>query len=149
MKEKDCARLKQAVAMVLAVVLTTPLVQAMPELPGQQDAAAQQQTSPAQPAGDQQNTQPSAPALETRPQQTSPPTADQMQQNSGAKPLGTAAAPLTKPTGIAASRPAGAAIAPAKQRRVRKIVIRVGIVVAAAAAVGAVAGLSQSSSGRP
>src|SRR5271170_6782274 len=41
------------------------------------------------------------------------------QQNATQEPLGTAAAPSVKTTGVAASRPAGAAIAPAKQRRAR------------------------------
>jgi len=68
---------------------------------------------------------------------------------SGAKPVGTAAAPLEKTTGISGSRPAGAVIAPAKQRRARAIFIRVAVVVAAAAAIGAVVGLSKSNNGRP
>jgi hypothetical protein len=61
--------------------------------------------------------------------------------------VGTAAAPGK--TMIAASRPAGAAIAPAKQRRVRTILISVGVIVAAGVAVGTVAGLSHASSSHP
>jgi hypothetical protein len=71
------------------------------------------------------------------------------QQNGATKPVGTAAAPLDKGTGIAATRPAGAVIAPAKQRRVRSILIRVGVVVGAAVAVGVVVGLSKASPSRP
>jgi hypothetical protein len=56
---------------------------------------------------------------------------------------------LEKTTVISASRPAGAVIAPAKQRRARAIFIRVAVVVAAAAAVGAVIGLSKTNNGRP
>lgn len=59
-------------------------------------------------------------------------------------PVGTAAAPYTRPTGIAASRPAGAVIAPAKQRRTRSILIKVGVIVGAGIAVGTVAALSLS-----
>lgn len=80
-------------------------------------------------------------------------------QNSGAqqtspaqktsKPVGTAAAPYEKTVGVAASRPAGAAIAPAKQRRVRALLIKVGVLVGAAVAVGTVVGLSKASSSRP
>jgi|HubBroStandDraft_6_1064221.scaffolds.fasta_scaffold61938_3 hypothetical protein len=66
-----------------------------------------------------------------------------------AQPVGTAAAPYEKTMGIAASRPAGAAIAPAKQRRVRTILISVGVIVAAGVAVGSVAGLSHASSSHP
>lgn len=82
---------------------------------------------------------------QSRPEQSSP---DQ-QQNSDNKPVGTAAAPYEKTTGVAASRPAGAVIAPAKQRRARSILIRVGVVVGAAVAVGTVVALSRESSSRP
>jgi hypothetical protein len=71
------------------------------------------------------------------------------QQSFPQQPVGTAAAPYEKPTGVPGSRPAGAAIAPAKQRRVRAIVIRVGIVLAAGAAVGAVVGLSKATHSAP
>ena len=69
--------------------------------------------------------------------------------NPPAQPVGTAAAPYEKPAGIAASRPAGAVIAPGKQRREHAIIIRVAIVVGAAVALGTVVALSRSSSGRP
>jgi hypothetical protein len=87
---------------------------------------------------------PEAPA----PQQQQAPAA-QTQQDNGQKPVGTAVAPMTHPAGIAGSSPSGAAIAPAKQRRVRRILIRVGILLGAGAAVGTVAALSHSSSSRP
>lgn len=70
-------------------------------------------------------------------------------QNGAPKPVGTAAAPYEKTTGVAASRPAGAVIAPAKQRRARSILIRVGVVVGAAVAVGTVVALSRASPSRP
>jgi hypothetical protein len=71
------------------------------------------------------------------------------QQQEPAQPVGTAAAPYEKTMGIAASRPAGAAIAPAKQKRVRTILISVGVIVAAGVAVGSVAALSHGSSSHP
>lgn len=71
------------------------------------------------------------------------------QQNSTSKPVGTAAAPYEKTTGVAASRPSGAAIAPAKQRRARSILIKVGVLVGAAVAVGTVVALSSASPSRP
>ena len=71
------------------------------------------------------------------------------QQNGAAKPVGTAAAPYEATTGVTASRPAGAAIAPAKQRRVRTILISVGVVVGAGVALGIVAALSHSSPSQP
>ncbi len=73
--------------------------------------------------------------------------APEQQQNSN--PVGTAAAPYEKTTGNAASRPAGAVIAPAKQRRKRSILIRVGILLGAAVAIGTVVGLSSASPSRP
>jgi hypothetical protein len=70
-------------------------------------------------------------------------------QNTTTKPVGTAAAPYEKTTGVAASRPAGAVIAPAKQRRARSILIRVSVVVGAAVAIGTVVALSRASPSRP
>lgn len=71
------------------------------------------------------------------------------QSGSEPKPLGTAAAPYTRPTGVTGSRPAGAVIAPAKQRRTRAILISVGVIAAAGIAIGTVAGLSHGSPSRP
>jgi hypothetical protein len=86
-----------------------------------------------------QNTPASPPA------QTNPP----QQQPAPQQPMGTAAAPYEQPGGITASRPAGAAIAPAKQRRTRTLFIRVGVLIAAAAAVGTVMALSSASPSTP
>ena len=69
--------------------------------------------------------------------------------DNGHKPVGTAAAPYEPTVGIAASRPAGAAIAPAKQKRVRTILISLGVIAGAAIAVGSVAALSHGSPSRP
>jgi hypothetical protein len=77
------------------------------------------------------------------------PPAPQQQQNGTSNPVGTAAAPYEKPTGITASRPAGAVVAPAKQKRSRSFLIRVGLIVGACVAVGAVVGMSAASPSRP
>jgi hypothetical protein len=72
------------------------------------------------------------------------------QQQSGTQqPVGTAASESVKATGVAASQPAGAAIAPAKQRRTRSILIKVGALVGAGVAIGTVVGLSAASPSRP
>jgi hypothetical protein len=71
------------------------------------------------------------------------------QKNGTQEPLGTAAAEFVKTTGVAASRPAGAAIAPAKQKRARSILIKVGLIAGAGVAVGAVVALSSASPSRP
>jgi hypothetical protein len=70
-------------------------------------------------------------------------------QSGAQQPVGTAAAEAPNTTGVMASKPAGAAIAPAKQRRVRMLLIKVGAVVGAGVAVGAVAALSSGSPSRP
>jgi|SRR5579872_5480790 len=76
-------------------------------------------------------------------------TSSDSQNNGETKPLGTAAAPYTKTTGVMGSRPAGAVIAPAKQRRVHAILISVAVIAAAGIAIGTVAGLSKGSPSRP
>jgi hypothetical protein len=70
-----------------------------------------------------------------------------LQQNPS--PLGTAAAPDIRAEGSPASTPAGAAIAPAKQRRIHKFAVRTALVVGAAVAVGVVVALSVGSPSRP
>ncbi|MFP5205464.1 MAG: hypothetical protein ACLGSH_08925 [Acidobacteriota bacterium] len=120
---------------VLAVLLGVPALPAA-AAPRQQGAqqpqatssGAQGQQTPAQQDAAQSSSQAGAPA---------------------APAVGTAAAPYEKASGMTASRPAGAVIAPAKQHRVRRIFIRLGIVVGAAAAVGTVAALSHASPSQP
>lgn len=77
------------------------------------------------------------------------PDAPEQQKNNTSKPLGTAAAPYEKTTGVAASRPAGAVIAPAKQRRARSILIKVGVILGVGVAIGTVIALSVGSPSQP
>lgn len=65
------------------------------------------------------------------------------------RPVGTAVAPYEKSSGVTASRPAGAVIAPAKQRRVRSIFIKIAVVIGAGAAIATVAVLSHASPSQP
>jgi len=65
------------------------------------------------------------------------------------KPVGTAAAEAPSTSGVAASEPAGVAIAPAKQRRARTIIIRTGAIIGAAVAVGVVVGLTAATGPKP
>lgn len=90
---------------------------------------------------------PTAPA--SAPAQQSGQQSQAQQQGSKPAPVGTAVAPYEKGVGIAASRPAGAVIAPAKQRRTRAFFIKVGLLVGAAAAVGSVVALSSASPSQP
>jgi len=70
-------------------------------------------------------------------------------QSKAQHPVGTAAAEAPKVTGITAAEPAGVAIAPAKQRRVRTIVLKVGAIIGAGAALGTVVALSAGTSSKP
>jgi len=65
------------------------------------------------------------------------------------RPVGTAAAQPLVTTGVAAAQPAGAAIAPAKQRRLRSILLKTGAVVGIGVAVGTVVALSAGSPNKP
>jgi hypothetical protein len=65
------------------------------------------------------------------------------------KPAGTAVAESPMASGIAASQPAGVAIAPAKQHRVRTIVLRTGAIIGAGVAVGTVVALTAGTSSKP
>jgi len=64
-------------------------------------------------------------------------------------PLGTAAAPEIRVDGAPASTPSGAAIAPAKQKRVFRFSVKTALIVGAVVAAGVVAGASLASPGRP
>lgn len=72
------------------------------------------------------------------------PTAQQPPQQKQ-EPNGTAVAPQIETSGGAASKPAGVAIAPPKQRRVRSLLIKLGVLAGAGIAIGTVAGLSAAS----
>jgi hypothetical protein len=111
------------------------------ELGSTERMLAQSSAAP-QPQSPTSQSSPSEPAQP--PSQTVPPS-----QSAPQKPVGTAAAETSKVSGVAASQPAGVAIAPAKQRRVRLIVIRVGAILGAGAAVGTVVALTQATPSKP
>lgn len=80
---------------------------------------------------------PATPAPEPKPEQ-------QMQQ-----PLGAATAEGVPTVGGGASRPAGEAIAPAKQSQRRSLLIKVGLIAAVGVAGGVVYGLSKGTPSKP
>lgn len=82
-------------------------------------------------------------------QNIAPQNTQNKQDTQTAAPLGTAAAPYQKQEGISASKPGGAAIAPAKQRRIRSFAIRIGLLVGAGIAIGVVTAATLSSPSRP
>ena len=148
--------LRRHTALGLALFIAMPL--------GASTVALEQQAAPPQQAGSASSSQSGSPNPDTGQQRTEPqagstpdagqpanaPNGSQEQQNGGPPaPVGTAVAPYEKGIGIAASRPAGAVIAPAKQRRTRSFVIKAGLIIGAAVAVGTVVGLSSASPSRP
>lgn len=146
-------RFSRSFAACLAFLVAAQLGHAAP-LPLQQQ---QQTTSVTRPTPTPDSSSQAATQIAELPQAPGPAPALQDQQPgqsdqqpaSAQNPLGTAAGPTTQPTGVAGTRPAGAAIAPARQRRVRAFFIKTSIIVAAAAAAGAVIALSHASPSRP
>jgi hypothetical protein len=114
-------------------------VSTLPDSPGATLAQAQNPSLPqaqAQSAPDQAATNPGS--------------ANQVQdQSSPQRPVGTAAAEAPSTSGVAASEPAGAAIAPAKQRRTRTIIIKTGAIIGAAVAIGVVVALTEATGSKP
>jgi cytoskeletal protein RodZ len=111
-----------------------PVPEENPE-PPQAPSAVQQQQAPAQPAASQANTAPAQ--------------ANTTQQPSVQEPVGVAAAEKGVTAGGAGSKPAGSAIAPAKQHQVRSLLIKLGAIGAGAAALGAIFALSKGTSSTP
>lgn len=118
----------------------------LPDSPGTEWAKSQEPG--AQDPGAQQNST-NSPTVQPNPgtQQDSAASAGQDQKPQ--RPVGTAAAEAPKVSGVTAAEPAGVAIAPAKQHRARAIVIKVGAIVGAGAALGAVVALSEATHSKP
>ena len=135
---------ERLVASMLALLLAMP-VAAAPRQNGPQAAPHVAESSPDSQGADSVAQTPQNPQAGN----TGESGQSSSQANSPAPAVGTAAAPYEKASGVTASRPAGAVIAPAQQHRVRRIFIRVGILVGAGAALAAVAALSRASPSRP
>jgi hypothetical protein len=114
----------------------------LPDSPGTLWAQAQD-ASPQQTASPQSG---STPPNGTGSSQTP---ADQDSSQKPRRPVGTAAAEAPTVSGVTAAQPAGVAIAPAKQRRVRTLVLKVGAIVGAGVAVGSVIALTAATSSKP
>ncbi len=82
-------------------------------------------------------------------QSANPPDAPQPKSQQPTQPVGAATAERVPTAGGAAAKPAGAAIAPAKQHQTRGLLIKLGAVAAAGAALGTVYALSRSTSSVP
>jgi hypothetical protein len=126
-------------APVVAKVEPAVALGELPDSPG--TVAAKSNENP-----QQQNGNP--PSSQTQTQTQAPPSQSQSQP-SGQKPVGTAAAEAPDTSGIAASQPAGIAMAPAKQRRTRTLVLKMGAIIGAGVAVGSVVALTAATSSKP
>jgi hypothetical protein len=73
----------------------------------------------------------------------------QNQQESSQAPGGAAGAKAANPKGAPVAQPAGAAVAPVRQRGHRSLLIKVGLVAGGAIAVGTAVALSERSPSRP
>jgi len=148
--------LRRLIACGLVMLLTAPFGEAATSRPRQSAAGAGTGgvSSSAQAAAQNSDDATGNPAARSAPagalpDSPAPRPAAQQRRTSTHQAVGTAAAPYEKPIGVPASRPAGAVIAPAKQKRAFSFLIRVGLIVGAAVAVGTVIGLSQASPSRP
>lgn len=117
----------------------------LPDSPG--SARAQEQGTSSQQSGSSATTNSSTTTNQTNSQSNSPANATQDQKLQ--RPVGTAAAEAPKVSGITAAEPAGIAIAPAKQHRARTLAIKVGALIGAGVAIGAVIALTEATPSKP
>jgi hypothetical protein len=140
--------------------------QAVPPATNEPPAStAPAQTQPAKPAPNGTNIDPSQGPLQpvtTYPDATgaaqqepstsqtaNPPDAPQPKTQQPTQPVGAATAERVPTAGGAAAKPAGAAIAPAKQHQTRGLLIKIGAIAAAGAALGTVYALSRGTGSLP
>lgn len=142
--------LEQAVACFLVVLLLAPVAQAA-DLPLPSAPVPQLKLSANAPPPDPAGSQAAAAQSGVQAQQAPAPpqAAPAGQQAPQSAPVGTAVAPIVRPEGTAASRPAGAAIAPAKQHRTHTIAIRLALLVGAGIAIGTVTAATLGSPSHP
>jgi hypothetical protein len=161
--------LRPIVAAVLALVVSTvvcggpPLAQAQQAAPSPPTAPAPgssvdpaqgplEPVPPSSPSQSQPQPLPDAPSAPlSQPMGTpqAPPVPMANAPQTPSEPVGTATAERAPTAGGAASKPAGTAIAPAKQRQVRSLLIKLGAVAGAGVALGTVAALSKGSPSTP
>lgn len=149
-------RIQRFLNVILVGLLTSAVSLSAERVPQNTQEPAQSQ--PSQAPGDAQKSQqiagspdsaelPDAPMpAQLAPQEQSEPS---QIQNPDSVPSGTAGAKVTHAKGAPAARLMGTAIAPAKQRGHRSLLIKVGIIAGASVALGSVVALSKSTSAKP
>lgn len=127
-----------------AATIEEPASAEPPDSPGavRAENAAQEQSSSSQ-SSSSTSTSASSPPEGAQPSESQEP------KPKPQRPVGTAAAEAPSVSGITAAQPAGVAIAPAKQHRVRTIVLKVGAILGAGAALGATVALTAGTPSKP
>lgn len=105
-------------------------------------------TYPEAPTPQEEQTQPAAQPSQT-PTTTTTTAPSPKEQKPVTEPVGAAAAEKVPTAGGAASKPAGAAIAPAKQHQTRSLLIKIGAIAAGGIAAGTIYALSKGTSSKP
>src|SRR5215813_4467620 len=137
----------RAVSFALVLTVGGATVQAWGQSSGTEDQHSNQVASAA-PAAPELPDSPSAVSAQSNSTSQPGSTTNTTQQQPQSEPSGTAVAPQPQVNGGAASKPAGVAIAPPKQRRTRSLLIKFGFIAGAGAALGTVVALSAASPGR-
>jgi len=141
-EQESSSRQRYAELMQIAQATTqNPTASEPATAPATQSTAPASQTVP--PAQGQSQTQ-----TQTQDKKDNQPPTAQQQQGVTQRPAGTAAAE-TDTAGVAASRPAGMAIAPAKQHRSRAFWVKMGAIAGAGVALGTTLGLSKATNSKP
>jgi hypothetical protein len=158
MKSNYSKMIPAMAVLLLFVMLGGPQMLMAQSAAPQQDQGAQRattdQTGTTQPPASAQL--PEAPAAQqpvgtpALPQDAQQQTGNDVQQpQKDQNPVGAAAAQKGETAGGAASKPAGTAIAPAKQRQVRSFLLKLGLIAAGGAAIGTVYALSRGTPSTP
>lgn len=121
--------------------------QQQPASPGTSVNPSQGPLTPVTTYPDASGTQQDQASPNAEPQTTTVPEAPKPKPQT--EPVGAATAESVPTSGGAAAKPAGIAIAPAKQHQTRSLLLKVGAVLAAGAALGTVYALSHSTSSTP
>lgn len=127
-----------------------PAGQAQPQQPATPGTSVNPSQAPLQPVTtypDAAGAQQEQPSPNAAPQTTTIPEAPQPKKP--AEPVGAATAESVPTSGGAAAKPAGIAIAPAKQHQTRSLLFKIGAVAAAGAALGTIFALSHGTSSTP
>jgi hypothetical protein len=120
----------------------------LPDSPGVTLARLQEEPAPQQ-SDSTQSSAPAAAQSSTEQNGTQERQQQPQQQQKLQRPVGTAAAAAPGVSGVTAAQPAGVAIAPAKQHRVRTIILRTGAILAGGAAIGSVIALTKATPSKP